>query len=137
MDAIQELGQTYATYLHPSTFWYSTQMEGGVFDESYLRALREHDKEAEDYLISRFFLPVKLKLRARLRSPELIQDACQETFLRVLTYFRSGKTLNNPASLPGFVHTVCHNVALELLRAHTRYDQLAENAPEPADFTPS
>src|SRR5215471_3372616 len=130
MDAIQELGQTYATYLHPSTFWYSTQMEGGVFDESYLRALREHDKEAEDYLISRFFLPVKLKLRSRLRSPELIQDACQETFLRVLTYFRSGKTLNNPASLAGFIHTVSQNVAMELLRSQSRQQQLPEYTPE-------
>jgi RNA polymerase sigma-70 factor (ECF subfamily) len=62
-----------------------------------------------------------------------VQDARQETFLRVLAYFRSGKTLDNPASLPGFVHSVCHNVALEFLRSHTRHDQLAENAPEPFD----
>lgn len=76
-------------------------------------------------------------MRARLRSPELVQDASQETFLRVLSYFRSGKTLDNPASLPGFVHTVCHNIALEFLRAHTRQDQIPENAPEPADRTVS
>src|SRR3954469_2674844 len=105
------------------SLWYSSQMQGaGAFDENYLRALRDRDQEAEDFLVSRFFQPVKLKLRARLRSPELVQDACQETFLRVLTYFQSGKTLNNPASLPGFIHSVAHNVALELLRAHTRQD---------------
>ncbi len=63
----------------------------------------------------------------------MVQDASQETFLRVFTYFRSGKTLDNPASLPGFVHTVCHNVALEVLRANTRHPQMPENAPEPAD----
>lgn len=117
---------------------YSAQMDTAiVFDENYLRALRDRDTAAEDYLVTRFFQPVKIKLRARLRSPELVQDACQETFLRVLAYFRSGKTLNNPASLPGFIHTVSHNVALELLRSHTRQDQIPENAPETPDSSVS
>ena len=119
-------------------FCYSSRMDSaGVFDEKYLRALRDCDQEAEDFLIARFFQPVKLKLRARLRSPELVQDACQETFLRVLAYFRSGKSLNNPASLAGFIHTVSHNVAMEMLRAHTRQDQIPENAPEAIDTHPS
>lgn len=78
-----------------------------------------------------------MNLRARLRSPELIQDASQETFLRVLAYFRSGKTLENPASLPGFVHSVCRNIALEFLRAHTRHDQMPETVEDPADRSPS
>jgi RNA polymerase sigma-70 factor (ECF subfamily) len=106
---------------------------GTLFDDNYLRALKDRDGEAENHLVSYFSRPVQLKLQARLRSPELVQDARQETFLRVLTYFRSGKTLDNPASLPGFIHTVCHNVALELLRGYTRHDQMPENAPEPVD----
>jgi RNA polymerase sigma-70 factor (ECF subfamily) len=106
---------------------------GYVFDAEYLEALRDRDQDAENFLVAYFSRPVQLKLRARLRSPELAQDAAQETFLRVLTYFRSGKTLENPASLPGFVHTVCHNIALEFLRAHTRQDQIPENAPDPVD----
>lgn len=104
-----------------------------VFDENYLRALRDRDRDAEDLLISHFSRPVQLKLRARLRSPELIEDAYQETFLRVLKYFRSGKTLENPASLPGFVHSVCHNISLEFLRAHTRQNQIDPDFTEPAD----
>lgn len=91
------------------------------------------DPEAENFLIAQFSRPVLLKLRARLRSPELVQDASQETFLRVLLYFRSGKTLDNPASLPGFVHSVCHNISLELLRRHTRHDQMPQNLPDPVD----
>jgi RNA polymerase sigma-70 factor (ECF subfamily) len=107
-----------------------------LFDDTYLRALKDRDQDTENHLVSYFSRPVQLKLRARLRSPELVQDARQETFLRVFSYFRMGKTLDNPASLPGFVHTVCHNVALELLRGHLRHDQMAENAPEPADSSP-
>jgi RNA polymerase sigma-70 factor (ECF subfamily) len=107
-----------------------------LFDDTYLRALKDRDQDTENHLVSYFSRPVQSKLRARLRSPELVQDARQETFLRVFSYFRMGKTLDNPASLPGFVHTVCHNVALELLRGHLRHDQMAENAPEPADSAP-
>src|ERR1700722_11885500 len=83
--------------------------------------------------ISHFSRSVNLKLRAQLRSPELVEDACQETFLRVLAYFHAGKVLNNPAALPGFVHSVCYNVALEFLRAHTRQSQLPEDAEDPKD----
>ncbi len=108
-------------------------MAGTLFDENYLQALAARNEDAENYLIAYFSRPVQLKLRARLRSPDLIQDAYQETFLRVLGYFRSGKTLDNPASLPGFVHTVCHNIALELLRGHTRHDQMPEHIAEPVD----
>jgi RNA polymerase sigma-70 factor (ECF subfamily) len=74
-----------------------------------------------------------LKLHARLRSPQLIEDARQETFLRVITYFRAGKTLDNPASLPGFVLSVCNNVCHEVLRSHTRHQQMPEEEPDPPD----
>jgi RNA polymerase sigma-70 factor (ECF subfamily) len=107
-----------------------------LFDEDYLTALRDGDPEAENFLISHFSRPVQQKLRARLRSPELVEDAFQETFLRVIRYFRSSQTLDNPASLPGFVHRVCHNVSLELLRSHTRQGQIPENAPDTADSSP-
>jgi RNA polymerase sigma-70 factor (ECF subfamily) len=108
-------------------------MERPLFDEDYLRALANRREEVEQHLIAHFSVPVRAKLRARLRSPELAQDAFQETFLRVFAYFRSGKTLENPASLPGFIHAVCHNISLEFLRSHTRHPQIAEDAPDPVD----
>ncbi|PWU00413.1 MAG: hypothetical protein C5B51_25230 [Terriglobia bacterium] len=106
---------------------------GRCFDADYLRALQESDPAVESHLIAHFAQPVRMKLRGCLRSPELAQDAHQETFLRVLAYFHSGKTLEHPACLPRFVYTVCYNVAMELLRAHTRQDQWAEESPEPID----
>jgi len=109
----------------------------GLFDESYLAALKERDADAQNRLVSAFSRPVLIKLRARLRSPELVQDAFQETFLRVLSYFGSGKTLDRPGSLAAFIHSTCHNVALELLRGHTRQDQPPENHPEPVAVGPS
>jgi len=122
--------------LEPSAILNLRRIRSLLFNDTYLRGLRERDQSTENHLVSYFSRPVQLKLQARLRSPELVKDARQETFLRVLTYFRTGKTLDNPASLPGFIHTVCHNVALELLRGYTRHDQLMENAPEPPDLSP-
>jgi RNA polymerase sigma-70 factor (ECF subfamily) len=104
-----------------------------LFDQLFLNALRDRNADAENFLIAHFSRPIQLKLRARLRSPELVQDAFQEAFMRVLNYFRSGKTLDNPASLPGFIHTMCHNISMEMLRSHTRHDQMFENVREPSD----
>jgi RNA polymerase sigma-70 factor, ECF subfamily len=104
------------------------------FDQSYLAALKSRDPAAEEHLVSTFRKLLWLKLRARLHSPELIEDACQEALLRVFTYFRSGKTLEFPERLPSFVLAVANNVALELLRAERRHDPLPENAQDPPDY---
>jgi RNA polymerase sigma-70 factor, ECF subfamily len=108
-------------------------MADSLFDAEYLQALKDRNEDIEQHLVSHFSRAVQGKLRNQLRSPELAQDACQETFLRVFNYFRSGKTLDNPASLPGFIHKVSHNIALEFLRSHTRHPQLAEDVADPVD----
>jgi RNA polymerase sigma-70 factor (ECF subfamily) len=112
---------------------YTERRPQPLFDQAYLIALRDRDQTAEANLVSFFARPLWVKLHTRLRSPHLIEDARQETFLRVLTYFRSGKTLTNPASLPGFVLAVCNNVCFELLRSHTRHQQMPEEVVEPRD----
>lgn len=104
-----------------------------VFDEAYLIGLRDSDPEVETNLVNTLSRPLWVKLHARLRSPQLIEDARQETLLRVFAYFRSGKTLENPASLPGFVLAVCNNVCHELLRSHTRHEQMPIVDLEPRD----
>lgn len=60
-------------------------------------------------------------------------DACQETLLQVLRYFRSGKRLENPERLPAFVHTVCQRVSLEMIRSNARYCQLPQTEYDPPD----
>jgi RNA polymerase sigma-70 factor (ECF subfamily) len=104
-----------------------------LFDYAYIIALQRQDRDVESHLVTFFSKPLWCRLHARLRSPQLIEDARQETYLRVFTYFRSGKTLENPASLPAFVLSVCNNVCYELLRVHTRHPQIPENAPDPPD----
>ena len=67
-------------------------------------------------------------MRYRLRSWELIDDIKQETFLRVLNFLRSDRSLDHPERLGAYVHSVAINVMLELLRASTRHPPLPEDS---------
>ena len=106
------------------------------FDESYLRALQGRDEAAENQLITSLGPRIRTVLRSHMRSWDRTLDAYQETFLRVFTYLRSGKTLDSPSSLPGFVLAVSRNVAFEHLRSYGRQDQFPEEMPDPTDTAP-
>jgi RNA polymerase sigma factor (sigma-70 family) len=105
---------------------FGARLETSCFDERYIAALRDRDPEAEAHFVAHFRKPIWLKAQRQLRAPDLVEDACQETMLRVLQYFRSGRRLENPERLPAFVHTVCHNITLEMIRSKTRYSQMPE-----------
>ena len=102
-----------------------------ILNEIYLRALANRDVHAESDLISSFKKSVTTMLRGHLRSPHAVEDAYQETLLRVFMYFRGGGTLRAPSSLSGFVHSVGRNVALEIIRAQSR-----DNPLDPIMFDP-
>ena len=108
-------------------------MTDETFNEGYLARLRDADAATEAHFSRYFTNVIWLKLRTKIRSPQLIQDIRQETLLRVIGIVRSGRGLDNPQRLPAFVHTVCKNVMLEHLRSETRHPQIPEHAPDPAD----
>ena len=60
-----------------------------AFDESYLQRLTSGDNTTEQHFVSYFGRLIRMKLRSRVRSQELIDDICQETFLRVLSKLRN------------------------------------------------
>jgi RNA polymerase sigma-70 factor, ECF subfamily len=95
--------------------------------------LRDGDAETERHFYSHFSNVIRLSLRYRLRSWELIEDIRQETFLRVLNFVRSDRSLDHPERLGAYVHAVCMNVMMELLRASTRHPPIPEDAYDLAD----
>jgi RNA polymerase sigma-70 factor, ECF subfamily len=103
------------------------------FDNEYLSRLRNGDAETENHFVSHFSNVIRLSMRYRLRSWELIEDIRQETFLRVLNFVRSDRTLDRPERLGAYVHSVCINVMMELLRASTRHPPIPEEAQNLAD----
>lgn len=104
-----------------------------VFDRDYIELLRRGDEETERHFTQYFGDLLLIKLRGRLRSPELAEDARQETLLRVLTRLRTKGSIEHPERLGAFVNSVCGNVLSEFFRGEKRFAAVPENAPEPAD----
>jgi len=106
-----------------------------AFDSAYVRRLVEEDPATERHFTQYFGDLLALKLRGRLRSPSLVEDATQETFVRVLTTLKKRGGLERAETLGAFVNSVCNNVLFETYRAQTKTPPLPEDAPEPADTT--
>src|ERR1700749_858864 len=98
------------------------------FDHDYLDRLRQRDPETERHFVAHFSNVIRLSLRYRLRSWQLIDDIRQETFLRGLNFVRSDKPMEHPERLGAYVHSVCINVMMELLRASTRHPPMPDDA---------
>src|ERR1700756_1941380 len=103
------------------------------FDEDYLRRLASRDAAVEHHFSCYFGDLLLVKLRARIRSPQLVENIRQETLLRVLQIVRQ-KGGDNPERFGAFVCAVCNNVMLELVRREMRYER-SDAEFEPADET--
>lgn len=108
-------------------------MDHAAFDADYLARLRHGDPETERHFIAYFSNAIWLKLRNRVRARHLIDEIRQETFARVLSYLQSGKPIQYPERFGGFVHGVCNNVMLEVLRSESSHPQAGEEPIDPPD----
>jgi RNA polymerase sigma-70 factor, ECF subfamily len=106
------------------------------FDEAYVQRLRAGDADTERHFVVYFRSLLRIKLRSRLRSQALIDDACQETFLRVFKSLRSGEGIQKPERIGAYVNAVCDRVLLELYRSERRHappkDAVVEDIPDEA-----
>lgn len=123
-----------AHYAVPKESFRGPFVEFDGFSTEYLARLRGGDQETANHFCNHFTRLIGLKLRVRLRSPQLIEDVAQETLLRVLKVIQSERGFENPERLPPFVHEVCNRVMLELLRRDTKHPQFLEDTPEPVDM---
>jgi RNA polymerase sigma-70 factor, ECF subfamily len=101
------------------------------FDRDYLRQLASGDAAMEHHFSSYFGDLLLLKLRARIRSPQLVEDIRQETLLRVLKIVREGG-VKHPERFGAFVNAVCNNVMKESIRDEIRHEYLPSES-EPID----
>jgi RNA polymerase sigma-70 factor, ECF subfamily len=114
---------------------YSTQIgfKFHSFDEDYLQRLVAGDAVVEHHFSSYFGDLLLMKLRVRIRRPQLIEDIRQETLLRVLQIVRK-KGVEHPERFGAFVCAVCNNVLLELIRKEMRHQKSGAKF-EPPDGT--
>ena len=102
------------------------RLERHNFDAEYIRRLVSGDPETERHFTDYFGQLLSIKLRSRLRSPALIEDAKQETFLRVLKTLRQKGGVQSAGGFGAFVNTVCNNVLFELYRSESRASPLED-----------
>ena len=103
------------------------------FDREYVQRLVNGDPETERHFTEYFGKMLRLRLHARLRAPQLVEDLSQEVFLRVLTCLRVKHNLASPERLGAFVNSVCNNVLMESHRLQARTQALSVEDVEPVD----
>ncbi len=108
-------------------------MEFFSFDEAYLKRLRERDFPTEEHFVAYFRKLLVIKLRARLRGSEAVEDIAQETFLRVFKAMSSERGIRQPERLGAFVNSVCNNVLQEFYRSSDHGAPADDDTPEPVD----
>jgi RNA polymerase sigma-70 factor (ECF subfamily) len=101
-----------------------------TFDASYVSKLRSGDPPTERHFITYFSELILLKLRARLRNQEQIDDVKQETFSRTLSLVRSEGGLRHAERLGSLVNSICNNVLMEQYRISNRVEALEDEAAE-------
>lgn len=111
-----------------------TNLPPPVFDADYVRRLADRDERTEQHFTAYFGDLLRIKLRFRIRSPQAIEDARQETFLRIFRNLRSNPdAIEHPERLGAYVNAVCNNVLLELFRSEGRFRSWDAVTTEPAD----
>jgi RNA polymerase sigma-70 factor (ECF subfamily) len=100
-------------------------MELFVFDEDYVRRLREGDPATATHFHGYFRDLLLLKLRRRLPSLEAIDEVRQEVFTRCIAGLPE---LKDPRKLGAFVNSICRNVLMEYYRAESRTDSLDDQS---------
>lgn len=111
-------------------------MDVTSFDQAYLQRLRDGDAETQRHFTRYFSELLSIKLRNRVRSPQLVEEIRQETFLRVLLIVRRDGVAH-PERLGAFVNSVCNNIVLEVFRNETRSLPMPEIVPDVMDERPS
>jgi RNA polymerase sigma-70 factor (ECF subfamily) len=105
------------------------------FDAEYLRRLREGDADTVRHFVEYFTERLTIKLWRRLAQPT-IDDAIQETFVRVFDKLRMPNGIVSPECFGKFVFRVCEIYLLEQYRAGARLVELDDGyydvpAPDP------
>lgn len=100
------------------------------FDALYVSRLQARDAGTEAHFVAYFSELIRLKLRSRLASKEAIEDARQETFVRVFSLIRAEGGLRKPEGLGALVNSVCNNVLREQYRAKSRRESPLDDEPQ-------
>jgi RNA polymerase sigma-70 factor (ECF subfamily) len=90
-----------------------------AFDKAYVDKLRDGDPETERHFAGYFGRFLRIRMRARRLAPDVIDDALQETLLRVMKTVHQGG-IRRPECFGSFVNSICKNILLEHYRSSVK-----------------
>jgi len=102
-------------------------LEFFAFDRAYVDRLREGDAATERHFFAYFEPFLHMMLRSRGTSPDLVEDATQETFARVLINLRKEGGIRDPDRFGAYVCSICKNVLRERRRTDQKGTALEES----------
>lgn len=112
--------------------YHENQWAATPFNRDYVRRLRDGDWETERHFTRYFGHLLTIKVRSRVRSPQLREEVRQETMLRVLIIVRCDR-VEHPERLGGLVNSICDHVLQEVYRKESRASAMSEIVGEPVD----
>jgi RNA polymerase sigma-70 factor, ECF subfamily len=98
-----------------------------------VQRLRDGDPRTESHFVAYFRQLLRIKLRARYLSSDVIEDLQQETFIRVFRALRVEAGIRQPERIGAFVNSVCNFVLQEHYRAQGKKNRLEEGDTDPPD----
>jgi RNA polymerase sigma-70 factor (ECF subfamily) len=104
-----------------------------LFDREYVQRLRDGDAPTEDHFVAYFRQLLRIKLRARYLSSDVVEDLQQETFARVFRTLRSEEGMRQPERIGAFVNSVCNFVLQEHYRAQGKLKPAEDEDLDPPD----
>ncbi|MGA2418697.1 MAG: sigma-70 family RNA polymerase sigma factor [Candidatus Acidiferrum sp.] len=111
-------------------------MEFFKFDKDYIERLRAGDAATELHFVGYFAEYFRILLRAKMLSPDKVDDVTQETFQRVLVKVRSEGAIHQPERFGAYVNSICRNALYELQRGGKRIDPIEDAHYEVPDRAP-
>src|SRR5258708_38190635 len=107
--------------LYSSTKSSRAEVEFFNFDKAYVDRLRDGDPSTEQHFVAYFEQLLRIKLRYRRLTSDIVEDLRQETFIRVIANLRKDGGVRQPERFVEFVTSIGNNA----LRDH--YRLLAKN----------
>jgi len=87
------------------------------FDKAYVDRLRDGDPLTEQHFVAYFEQLLRIKLRYRRLTSDIVEDLRQETFIRVIANLRKDRGVRQPERFGAFVNSICNNALQEHYRS--------------------
>jgi RNA polymerase sigma-70 factor, ECF subfamily len=105
---------------------FEARVEFFSFDKVYVDRLRQGDPPTEQHFVAYFGQLLRIKLRSRRLTSDIVEDLSQETFIRVIAKVREDGGVRQPDRFGAFVNSICNYVLQEYYRSCGKHQQPLE-----------